>query len=817
MSGQEQLDNASMDSNSMGESLSNVQTLRIINVTFKLGYTYEQCEDDHWIIKPKLSNMVSATIPGLGNYFEQISGPKIEYVQMGWPGAGVSYDQREAFIESCKKSPFNLAPIFPADEAAIASAYQVFLKGYLWPFFHYSSRSFQREPYENYKKVMAEYGEAIKQEYFKKPDVQTVILLHDYHLVLLGAEVRKLLPHATIAFFLHSQFPSVELFRQMPIRSPILRSLLDNDVVGFQTFNYSRHFGIACHQVLGAEKSPRGVMGPNGKLTACIIRAAGIDVQAREQLVKANLEELKKEIQELKTSLGLEGRKLIVGRSFRLDINSGIKPKFEAYEKLLDQNPDLRENTVFMHCVGTLCGDEPQPSEEVLQLKGEIDSVCGRIGMRLGSFKFIPANFRDLGGNEISALAVDLLADVIVITPTRDGLNLHSHEALLAQSHAPLVDEPLRNAPLVLSEFTGSAMSLSGARIVNPHNQDQLAEAMLEALNMSEAEKKKKFKANLDYIQRNHSFHWWVSVLDDVLTNTDASPPSFRAASPAVAPPPSLVPVPFPMETCVKHYKEAKKALFLSDYDGTLTAIVAQPEDAKPSAKLRTALKGLCDSEKATFYAVSGRDRGSLAGWLGDLPIGIVTEHGCFCRQPGVDNMENWSPVETDISWRETIIKVMQDFTECTPGSRTEEKEVNITWHYRNAEEKFARWQAKDLEANLMNLASSFDIDICPGKMAVEVRPFGVNKGTSVFKILDHLVPNASEIGWIMCAGDDTADDQMFDAVHQWCDNNPTQKVSAYTIVVGRTTSKAKYKVDSHEDVIALLEACVATDGTVAK
>lgn len=201
-----------------------------------------------------------------------------------------------------------------------------------------------------------------------------------------------------------------------------------------------------------------------------------------------------------------------------------------------------------------------------------------------------------------------------------------------------------------------------------------------------------------------------------------------------------------------QHYLQAKKRLFLFDYDGTLAPIVKVPSMATPTDNTLLALESLAADPKNIVYIISGRDQAFLEQHLGHIPgLGMSAEHGSFIREPGAREWANFTE-SLDMSWMGEVLEIFKYYTERTTGSHIEVKKSSITWHYRSSDPEWGLFQChqcQDLLEN--NLARKRPIEVLVGKKNLEVRPIAVNKGEIVKRIL-YFNPDAE---FIFCAGDD--------------------------------------------------------------
>jgi len=183
------------------------------------------------------------------------------------------------------------------------------------------------------------------------------------------------------------------------------------------------------------------------------------------------------------------------------------------------------------------------------------------------------------------------------------------------------------------------------------------------------------------------------------------------------------------------------------------------PELARPDAALAALLTDLAERPGCEVHVVSGRGRHNLARWFGGLPIGLHAEHGLWSRMPGAPAWVGGATV--DLSWRDAVAQILEDFTVRTPGSLVEEKESSLAWHYRACDPEFGERQARELHAHLTELLSNLPVHLVPGERVIEIRPHGSTKGTVVA-----LVRAASPPDALLCAlGDDHTDGDMFRAL----------------------------------------------------
>jgi trehalose 6-phosphate synthase/phosphatase len=234
--------------------------------------------------------------------------------------------------------------------------------------------------------------------------------------------------------------------------------------------------------------------------------------------------------------------------------------------------------------------------------------------------------------------------------------------------------------------------------------------------------------------------------------------------------------------------------LFLAlDYDGTLVPIRETPDAARPDPELSSLLGELCGLEGVHVAIVSGRSRESLAEFVGAFPLALAAEHGVWTRPLDRDWRCN---VDVDsLPWREPVLKMLEEYTARTPGSRIEEKTAGLAWHYRSADRQLGAARARELRLNLVQALSQQPVTVFAGRKVVEVRPQSVDKGTAARTLVETLPRQAT----LVAMGDDRGDEDLFRAL-------PPQ---AYTFAAGPGPTRARFRLHGPEGVRAVLWAIV--------
>jgi trehalose 6-phosphate synthase/phosphatase len=682
---------------------------------------------------------------------------------IGWSGApdGFTAAQKSQLEEQLTAMRLVAVPL-TGDQ--VTRYYEGFSNGVLWPLFHYllDQVPLHVRDWDAYVDVNERFAEVVAQHY--QPG--DLIWVHDYQLLLLPDLLRKRLPNARIGFFLHIPFPSEELFRTLPERDRLLRGMLGSDLVGFHTPSYLRHFAASITQ-LGLTVEIDKVQLTDREVRLGVF-PMGIDAAAFTAL--AEDPEVQAEARALR---GDETVRLLVGVD-RLDYTKGIPRRLLSYEKMLQMHPELRERVRLVQvAVPSRTGVGAYQEFRVL-----VDGLVGRINGDFGTPRWVPVHyiFRSLSEKELVALY--RAADVMLVTPLRDGMNLVAKEFIASRTDGDGV--------LVLSEFAGASWELPEAVQVNPYDVDGMAESAYRALMMGAKERRTRL-APLRLRVETYDVHRWAATfleqLDTITSRSAAAAPApagFAAARQAL----------------LSRLQESEDLLILLDYDGTLVPYTPTPELARPDPTLLELLDELARRPNTEVHVVSGRGREALEHWLGDLPLVLHAEHGFWSR---LRDDQGWVPA-TEITgeWREAALAILRDITARTPGSLIEVKSVALAWHYRMADQEAGARRANELRLHLTQLLSNQPVEILAGHKVLEIRPYGVNKG----RIVPAMSPERLASTTVLAIGDDRTDEDLFAAV----------PADAITIRVGPGPTRARFRLDGVAPVRALLRSLVEAE-----
>ncbi|CDO92442.1 unnamed protein product [Kluyveromyces dobzhanskii CBS 2104] len=417
----------------------------------------------------------------------------------GWPGLEVP-DEDKAKVKRELLEKFNAIPIFLSDEIADLH-YNGFSNSILWPLFHYhpGEINFDETAWLAYNEANQAFADAIEANI----NDNDVVWVHDYHLMLLPEMVRqrvatRKLKNVKIGWFLHTPFPSSEIYRILPVRQEILKGVLSCDLIGFHTYDYARHFLSAVQRILNVNTLPNGVEF-DGRFVNVGAFPIGIDVETFTEGLKQD--SVIKRVQQLKESF--KGCKIIVGID-RLDYIKGVPQKLHAMEVFLSEHPEWIGKVVLVQVAVPSRGDV----EEYQYLRSVVNELVGRINGQFGTAEFVPIHFMHKSIPFQELISLYSIGDVCLVSSTRDGMNLVSYEYISCQEE--------KKGTLILSEFTGAAQSLNGALIVNPWNTDELAEAINEALTVPEEKRAANWEKLYKYISKYTSAFWGENFVHEL-------------------------------------------------------------------------------------------------------------------------------------------------------------------------------------------------------------------------------------------------------------------------------------------------------------
>ncbi len=680
-----------------------------------------------------------------------------EIYWVGWPGI-FTEDEGEKREITKKLHSMNFHPVFLSAQQ-IENYYEGYSNSTIWPLCHYffSFIEYRADYWEAYREVNTLFCE----EALQFIEDEDIVWVQDYQLMLLPKKIRDKKPNTNIGYFHHIPFPSYELFRVLPEREEILEGLLGADLIGFHTHDYMRHFISAIYRVLNLNCNLDEV-SLNNRIVHIDAFPMGINY---EQYHNApNLPEVIEKSNLLKKSLGNQD---IIISVDRLDYSKGILHRLHGFEQFLENNPEYHEKVSLAMIV--------VPSRDTVdiyaELKTHIDQLIGEINGKYSKLGWNPIYYfyRSFSFEEL--IAMYDIAQIALVTPLRDGMNLVAKEYLATKCNKPGV--------LILSEMAGAAIELQDSIIINPNDTDQIENAILQALNMPEDEKKERLKKMQNSISKQDVKKWAKDFVDELL---DIKTRNREILQKVVGK--------RQLNQIKKSYDDAETRLILLDYDGTLAPFVKNPEDAAPSEKVIELLKKMSSDSKNKVVINSGRNHQILDKWFEGVDLDFAAEHGMFYKE----NNKWHKNLTEEVVWDNEILNIIQHAIDKTPRSFMEQKEASLVWHYRNVDIWLADLRSQQLINALIGPCSRLNLQIVPGNKIVEIKPPDFTKGSEVLRRMDQ-----QNYDFVLAIGDDTTDEDMFRVL-------PDDGVS---IKVGNFSPAAKYRIPLQSSVVPFLNKLI--------
>ncbi|KAG3058929.1 hypothetical protein PC122_g20513, partial [Phytophthora cactorum] len=755
---------------------------------------------DSWQYIPSATGLKSA-IDYLGR------GNTVRWVS--WPGANVDESSQDG-VRRRLETDFACHPVFLGHETLDLYQNQ-FCNVVLWPLFHsLPQRSDSRllenfgEKYDAYCSANQKFLEAVS-EIYKDGDL---VLVCDYQLMALPGLLRRRFPEITCGFYFHCPFPSSEFFQMLPVREALLHGVLGADLVVFNHFDYVRHFLNVCKYAL----TPK---------------------------VEAHVEMLKRQQQ--------EGMKIIVG-VHKLDFCKGIPEMLEAMDYLLQHYPEYR-GKVVLYAVVRDAGRTA--SLQYRMLSRQINELVGRVNGRFGTAEYCPVRYLKQSIDHTQLVALYNCADVAIVSSIKEGINLQAMEFIAAQKKSC-------HGVLVYSEFAGCASSFQGALLVNPMHIEQVAASVDTALRMNTTTKRIRHHQLSRYVNTYTSTLWAqriMSALNEAaataqeynrldkldtaqllgyyersqrrlfLLDYDGTLVNYQSMEELAEPSPALM-------SCLEdltadphstvYIISGRNKNRLQEWFRHLPRVGLAAEHGywfRPASKHPSSLivdgnsggdilTGIGTSEDSPPHAtdsvpaILSVEENPLASSSSSVKGASSSESGSLERAP-------WQCMFSDVEleWRDEVESILEHFTERTPGSLLDVKDCCYTWHFRDADPTFGLKQAKDMQLHFDQMLRDLPVGVvmCRIKKYVMIRPWRVNKGRAVSRILEYESETpyftALDFDFILALGDERTDEDMFDVV---------QGSNCYTCTVGMKVSRAQYYLEDPDEVLRVLTACTS-------
>ena len=676
---------------------------------------------------------------------------------IGWPGIEITQTYlKKKITKQLANKDFH--PVFLTSKD-VEEYYEGYSNSKIWPLCHYFFSLIKHEPshWESYKKVNQMFAEAAS----KVISPGDIVWVQDYQLMLLPKMLREMFPDISIGYFHHIPFPSYELFRVLPERAEILEGLLGADLVAFHTFEYMRHFISAVERVLDLNFELDQV-----RLKERIVRIDALPMGINFDLYHNSIlnpkvsriaDKLKKNYKDHKIILSVD----------RLDYSKGILNRLKGFARFLENHPEHQGKvSLFMIIVPSR-----DKVESYAELKTKIDETIGSVNGIYSNMNWTPIHYFYHGFSFEELCAMYYIADIALVTPLRDGMNLVAKEYIACKRDTDGV--------LILSEMAGASIELIDALIINPNDAAEIEQAIVQALEMS----KEEIRERMDWMQRRVSRQtvnkWAGDFIDELMKIREKNHSMYSRVLGDSA-----------LAKIKQEYHNSTKRLIILDYDGTLSPFHPRPEDAFPTREILETLQELSNDPHNKVVISSGRDHHTLEQWLGNLNIGLAAEHGAFYKSDG-----KWHKNSMQKKWDPEILTILNQFVEKTPRSALEVKETALVWHYRKVDGWLASMRVQQLIEALVTPCTRDHLQIMKGNKIIEVKHPDFTKGSEVNRLL-----NEDNYDFVMAMGDDVTDEDMFFALP----NNST------TIKIGTFSEYAKYNLLNQTETLPFLKKLMA-------
>ena len=630
---------------------------------------------------------------------------------VGWPGIDLNPHE----VLPLHDESYEIKALY-LDEREVTHYVHGFSNRTLWPLMHSlpARTRFDRLDFKVYWEVNERFADAA----VTAVSGDDLIWIHDYHLMLAPEFVRQRLPRVRLAFFHQVPFPPYDIFRLLPWDRELLRGLLACDLVGFHVKGYADNFLDCVEKRLGSRVDRKAMIVEHGKRTVQVgVFPIGIAFDDFERRAKNAAPRSRP-----------DGERMVLGLD-RLDYTKGIPERIRSFERLLELHPEHRGTITLLQ----LAVPSRSQVAEYRELKREIDELVGRVNGRFATSRWSPIRylFRSINNQELASLYRD--ADVALVTPLRDGMNLVAKEFVASQVGDPGV--------LILSRMAGAAETMREALLVNPYNIDETAEAIHRAITMDEHERSSRIAALRKREARDDISSWVDSFLDAAARRqTQLSPISGEDFQ-------------LWLGTTLNR---PRLALFL-DYDGTLSEIQSHPSDAIMTESMRIVLARCAERPDTDVAIISGRGLDDVKQIVDMGELTYAANHGLEITGPQIDRFTH----EDLIHYQDRTLELTKALEEVhLDGAWTEAKGATLTYHYRGVSE--GRWPELASRAHDIIIAAGFQARAA--HCSIEARPpIGWDKGRAALHILRSLYgPSWSEQVRVIYVGDDQTDEDAF-------------------------------------------------------
>ena len=703
----------------------------------------------------------------------------------------------------------------------------------LEPLFHYaplkSSLMQDFNLISDHWKAYKEYNDLVCKQISKHLTKKSLIYLHDINYLLvpnllyaLNKHNNDILQNLAIGIFIHSPFPSFDVFKRIPIREDIIKSLMKCRVIGFHTFDCSRNFLKSAKRLLSTNyvSTNSGDLAVNYLDHTALIRVKNIspEIDLLKQDIKE--EEFKKYYDEIKQKYG--NKKNIFVSVDHMQFLISITNKLEGYRAFLRDLKEKAKKNVFLLYIRYFVKKEDQNVD--VHIENNRQKMIDRIDELVLEIK------KEFGDDVIELykgkityihrLALFCASNCFVRSSKQESYSLGLYEFLITKK---LLNQS-GVVSYIISELSGVNTSLGATIKVNPFDVNSLKRGFLDASQkLSETTSNNLIALEKDYTHAMKSSckDWFFDFLKDI-KNTKLSDdntfyigadeglnfkllkinPNFKKLN---------------LKQIETDYEKSNKRLLFFDYEGTLPSAYQNSEivskGSPPSTEILNLLKGLTSDKRNKVFIVAGKGPDQLKEWFGSVKdLGLAAEHG-FMYSVNRQGLDKWKKIikKYDNEWIKNCSDIISPYLERCEGSFLDVKESSIVWQYTDCDLELGKQFVSSMSSELENLVKKYNLKIVNGKGFMEIIAVGVNKGYFVGYKIKEFIKNKKSLDFILCIGDDTSDEKMFhylntkkDEIKKYC-----KKAKIYSITVGKKPSKAHYYVEKPKNVQELISSLV--------
>lgn len=645
--------------------------------------------------------------------------------------------------------------------------YNGFSNDVLWPLCHYETSlvKFAWEDWDAYVRVNQAFADAI----VKVSSPGDLVWVHDFHLFLLPRLLRQKNRKIKIGFFLHIPFPSSEVYRTLPVRLEILEGILSSDLIGFHDHSYLRHFCSSVQQMLGIESSLLTIRRDQYTIQLGVFP---VSIDTHKFTRGRSSADVRNYVKMFRKTTAT--RRIILGVD-RLDYTKGVEFKLRAFRELLKDYPEFRGKVnLYQIAVPTRKG-----VPEYMQLKENVERMVGEINGEFGSTRDMPVHYLYTSIPFHELVGLYSLADALLVTSKRDGMNLVALEYLATQ-------EPENPGVVLLSEFTGAISTLSNVLPINPWDIFGTSAKLAEALKKPRAKRAELHRPMLEFLEKYTATEWAEQFMRTLESSGNRRVERTTVKIQGTA---SNLTLPASLRTAVL----GRQMLLLLDYDGTLVPIEDDPDKAVLPKKTADALHTLAYNPNLEILIMSGRRSNFLATHFKNIHVSLVAENGA--KYFSADRRRWQTFVNTDKNtWFPLAQQIMKDYAARVPHSFIEQKEYSLAWHYRKSPPEFAAYQSRKMMDELLEGLANLPLRVLHYAKIVECRAIEANKKTFIRWFLNQRIPGPNTV--VTALGDDDTDEELFTSLPPSC----------ITVKIGDEQTNAKYHLPDQKLVLPFLQ-----------